>query len=410
MIRSAALFYAVVVALLVSTAMGAVLLTTHLKNMRTERWLALNSARDAAHNGLMACAIGLPDGEAELEPSDTILRSAWGLFQHCACSAGRADQRYKLSALIAHRRARTDHCLWLADHGDPISLAGSTAIRGTCSLPKAGTRRAYIEGKPLSGIGVEGTMLISERQLPPLPQRTLDALAMMERGAKEWRGRSVPLSALETDSLYWPMDREPLIVDAGSFGNLDKLDLSGHVVVLASDSLVVKAGCDLRSVLLIAPHIVLEQGCSITVQCFASRSISVKEDVEMGYPSVLVCHLGDTARSAGTVTIGEGSSMAGTIIGLGSTVRADAHVAVSLGVGTSMIGELWNNGPTEVRGTFEGLLISDRLFVRTASSVYRDHLLDAFIQPLQDNDLAFPGTAGDDAHATILQWTHNTGP
>lgn len=410
MIRSAALFYAVVVALLVSTAMGAVLLTTHLKNLRTERWLALNSARDAAHNGLMACAIGLPDGEVALQPGDTVQRSEWGLFQHCACSAGRADQRYKLSALIAHRRSRTEDCLWLADHGDPISLAGSTSIKGTCTLPKAGTRRAYIEGKPLVGFGIEGIVHVSERQLPPLAQRTVEALAMLERNSMEWLRRSVPLSALGSDSLYRAMDREPLIVDVGRVGYLNRLDLSGHVVVMASDSLVVQAGAELQGLLLIAPHIVIEKGCSITVQCFASRSIVVEEAVDLGYPSTLVCQVADTAHSPGSVTVGEGSRIAGTIIGLGSGGRPEAHVAVSLGPGTSMIGELWNNGPTEVRGTFEGLLIADRLYVRTASSVYRDHLLDATIQPLQDNDMAFPGMAADDAHATILQWTHTTGP
>ncbi|MEO8069039.1 MAG: hypothetical protein ABI599_15185 [Flavobacteriales bacterium] len=416
MIRSASLFYAVIVALLLSALLGGVLLTAHLRSMRTERWLAFTTARDRAHDALMQCASArfIDDAQYEGPGSDSVMMvaSAWGLYWHCACRAQQSDQGYGWSSLMACQWPADAPGLWLADHGEPIALAGATVIEGPCYLPHAGLRRAYIEGNPFSGsLEIDGQRT-SERQFPELPEHVRDALNTMAelRGPRQ-HDRTVDWNAIADDTLRVAFDEGILFVDANGTHTLSGRVLEGRIVVHSRDSLRLAADLGMGHAIVIAPQIHIAEGFKGSLQCFATEAITVGKEVELLYPSVLVCECPDHSPRGGQtalIALGEGARCEGAILGVASKNDANAFVLVQLGVGSYVAGELWNNGPVEVRGTFEGVLMADRLTLRTASSVYRDHLLDAVVRPLHDPHFAGIGLWDTGAVHTVLAWTATT--
>src|SRR5690349_17541275 len=160
MIRASSLFYAMVLSLLLAAVLGSIILGAHLRNYRTERWLALNEARDNAYSALFlpdermsGPAIGTDSMDLFGEGEDPVRveREAWGLFDLRICTARKSDQRYRRSALLGQELADDRPSLYVADQHEVIALAGNTKVEGPCFLPSRGLRRAYIEGRPYPG-------------------------------------------------------------------------------------------------------------------------------------------------------------------------------------------------------------------------------------------------------------------
>ena len=65
--------------------------------------------------------------------------------------------------------------MYLADQNKPLSLTGRTQITGNCYLPKAGVKRAYIEGKSFVGNKlINGTKYNSNKTLPPINKELIN--------------------------------------------------------------------------------------------------------------------------------------------------------------------------------------------------------------------------------------------
>lgn len=410
MIRASSLFYALMVSLLLGALLSAVIMNAHLRSMLTERWLAYNVARDDAHGAL---EIPVPGPLALIAITDSVdlfgdgdhyvsvSQAAWGLFDIRTCSALEGDQRVSRSALLGWRCDPQAPSLWVMDRNEPIALAGETRIDGMCFLPKRGLRRAYIEGRPYSGSLTLQDQRVSPGSMPQLPERIMEHIRLFTDGVLALGEEPVRWSAVPRDSLVVAYSDPPLVIDMGSERELRNTRVSGHVLFIARDSVVVEASFHCSGIVICAPHVTIATGFSGDLQCFTRRGAIVEPGAELLYPSVLVC-TGDEAAQGATVSVAEGSSLDGVIIGW--TMEDKGSVTVEFAAGTTFIGELWNDGPVQLHGVMEGTVIAESVVLRTPSSVYRGHIMDVQLGPLRRTEHVGVGLWGDAADIAVLRW------
>ena len=407
MIKAASLFYALTVAFLLTCMLGGVIMAAHMRTMRMERWLAANACRDNALAGILR-PLRATDGIEETRDSadlfhgnedPVVLHDApWGLYELRECTAFRADRSLHRSALTGGAPAPS--VFYVADHGEPIALAGTVRLNAPCFLPASGTRRAYIEGRPLQGDLPAGNIRSSEHTLPELPARIAKRLAFY----CDPQGPSLPsIPHASTDAIASGLARSfsegPVLVDLGHVRMLPSVSIAGPVIVIAHDSLVIPRGLRSSGIVVCAPYITIEQGFTGDVQCFTYGGILVQDDVVLTYPSVLAC-----AARAGAppvaIALGSHVQVDGAIIGH----DADAgRVSVLLGDDNAVRGEVWCDGPTQLHGQCEGVVMVEELVLRTPSSVYRGHLMDLVMDTLAQH--AFVGCGlNEDGPTGVLRW------
>lgn len=411
MIRASSLFYALVVALLLGSLLSGVVLSAHLRGMRTERWLAYNTCRDNVEAAMAAALVGSPALTSEGDSADLFgngedpvmtRNAAWGLYDLRTCTAYRADVREGRSALVGTRADTSLPSLYVADHGEPIALAGTVAFHGPCFLPRAGMRRAYIEGRPFQGSMAFEDMRTSGPAVPELPERGRARISGYcalwhdpPADARPWnRGSDGPLSL--------PIAHPPLVFELGGTATLRDLDLRGPLVLIARDSLVIPRTLTCTGVIICAPFISIEDGFSGDLQCFTTQGIVVGNDVRLAYPSVLAC-APEEATGRGSIVIGERARIAGGMIGWDAHPAGSPRVSIELGNEDAFEGELWCNGAVQLHGRCTGNVFAGELLLRTPSSVYRGHLMDIDIGPLEHT--AFVGCGLTDVERSgIAVW------
>ena len=106
----------------------------------------------------------------------SIEKKYWGAFYILSSEAKWRNKSASKSALIgANINEGEEIALYLADQNKPLSLTGRTQITGNCYLPKAGVKRAYIEGKSFVGNKlINGTKYNSNKTLPPINKELIN--------------------------------------------------------------------------------------------------------------------------------------------------------------------------------------------------------------------------------------------
>ncbi len=397
------------VALLLGALLSGMIMSAHLRAALTERWLAYNAARDAAYGALGAALPALDRLEHVRDslvlPGDgarpaLIDRAAWGLFDIRTCEGRRADQRVVRSALVGWRCDPRAPSLWVADAQEPIALAGEVRLEGTCYIPARGLRRAYIEGRPYNGALVLADQRVSERTLPALPARIADRLHLFAALGEAYHG-AVPWSAIMQDSIAVAYDAPPLVVHLGGTRVLRNAQVNGHVLLVAADSVRVEASFRCTGIIIRAPHVAIASGFRGDLQCFTRYGAVVEPDVELHYPSVLVCTGGDATHAA-AIGIGERATLEGAVIG--TTAAGAAPVLVAFSAGSRFAGEVWNDGPVQLQGSITGTVMAQGVVLRTPSSVYRGHLMDVVLGPAARREQVGLGIWGGRTGSAVLRW------
>lgn len=407
MIKAASLFYALTVSLLLACVLSGVITTAHLRAMRAETWIATNACRDNALAGILrpitasGGLVGIRDSSDLFHGQDdpvVVKCQPWGLYDLRDCTAYRADRSAHRSALTGGAPPRS--VLYVADHGEPIALAGTIQLNAPCSFPAAGTRRAYIEGRPLQGDLPTGNIGTSDRTLAPLRDRLHERLARYCDPEGPAFG-DIPHAVLppQVRTLTRSVAEGPLVLDVGRQHVLPAIDISGPFVLLAHDSLVLPAGMHCSGIIVCAPYITIAQGFTGDLQCFTYTGAHIEDDVELAYPSVLAC-MARAGAPPVSIALGEHVRLDGAIIGHDPDA---GRVSVELGEADVVRGEVWCDGPAQLHGRCEGVVMVEELVLRTPSSVYRGHLMDLVMDTLAHH--AFIGCGlGKDDEPGVLRW------
>ena len=397
--EGAAIIYVVVVSVVIGLLLSLLLL---LSAYRQKEFIQLQKKQQLILNvesGLnILRALEEPEYEKRIDlfgdGTDTVSlhKKAWGLFSVINATAAWKNFRADKTALLG-QPADSSRVLYLADLNRPLSLAGSTRIEGRVFTPEAGIKRAYIEGVNFSGTRlIHGEIKNSGPHLPELDAESLE----MTLQALEMAEELIPGS----DTVMIPFNEPSRLMYADE---LENKTVVGNVFLYDEGHLRIPANCHLQDVIVMAESIVVERGFKGSIQLLAKDSIRIENGCSLKYPSSIV--LLDSDRPGNrSVILGENCRVAGTIVVNGG--RHHNHLPIlEMHKGGELIGDAYVEGFTQLQGRIIGSLFTRKFYLKTASSIYENHILNGEI--MINDKLTLPSGlrfAGNTQSGEIAKW------
>jgi hypothetical protein len=420
MIRAGALLVSVVVAFVIALLSSFLILLSYyykLQSLDSIRYKRLERNAFSAIHYLLTEHVS-KESETEVmdlfeEGEDSVAFShyPWGAYQIAFVKSfsGRiACTKTIMYGYAPQKNFRT--AVYLVDQNRPLNLVGKTRLVGNAFLPEAGVTRGYIEGKSFVGKTlVEGQVSKSKNTLPAFDpevlkrlSRYLDPKQLSDGEAIHW------IHNLERDTLLYSFQDTTALVRLPAYGVLSGKYMAGKIIVYADSVLTVAENARLSDVILVAPKIVFQKGFKGNIQAFATDSILVEENCILQYPSVLGLFKKDHKVRQPYIKLKEYAIVQGFIFTNQSEfVRDQAQTLITLAPNSKVSGQVYADGFLDTKGIVHGSVFCNKFLLKTNSSVYENHLLDAEINfPALSEHYVGTSLLGEQKSKKIIKWLH----
>ena len=390
MIRAGSLIYAIVIALIMAILTSSLILLSF--NIHKEIEFEIISERQITNvKSALNFYLTTPDLQFENnrisidlfenhEDSVDIEKGFWGLYELIHCKAHKGNKKAIANYLLGEKRPDSLVALYLSDQNKPLALCGNTLIKGETFLPAQGVKRAYIENQNFTMTKlVDGAV---QKSTPDLP--TFSKMIMSQCSAIFERDKSddsvLILSESDFKQNFVNSFSNPTVV-LKCIGDLvlENTQVSGNIVLRCLGQLTVKPSAHIDGVLIIAKSIVIEPNCKLTFQGFVSDSIIVGQETHLNYPSGLYIINRQGMNSVSKISLGKNCQIKGNIINFNSQPLINKLSSLSIEEGVNIIGLVYSNGYTSLRGNISGSLFCQGFLLRTHSALYENHLLNVQI-------------------------------
>lgn len=417
-IKAGALLYSLAIALLIGLLSSSLILfaffnrTALQQNSDTER-LQLNTS--SAMQLLLAAPGKAPmDNFTEIdlfgEAKDivTLYRKHWGAFEIALSNAVAGKQSVQRAAMIGatlHNDSRIS--VYLADEDKPLSLCGNTLIRGICYLPKAGIKRAYIEGQSFSGDKlIDGEIKESKRELPSINKAMIEHnTAYLSRQYNKSDSIIDFEKIQESNFIDHSFSENTWLIRSKEKIILTNQNYRGNIIVVSEEAVFVGAGSVLDNVLIYAPYIEVENNFTGSLQLFASDSLLIGENCNLQYPSVAA--LINNEEGSAKMLIGKSVEISGEVFAYRLGNNPKFPFLFSIEKDAVIKGQVYSNGAIDLKGSIHGSIACEKFILHTPSSVYENHLLNVII----DYSLLSPHFVGvnltdNSENRKIVKWLY----
>ena len=384
MLKARALFYALVVSLLIALVSGSLISLAHLQRQQQADQFGRERQIRNLNSGIALAMGGLHDKQTiqkiDLYEKESdwleLQRSQWGFFDVAwaripADSPGFSASSHRACLLGNRANPSLQPALYLCDQIAPLTLTGRTLIKGEAKLPSNGVKAGYVNGSNFTGNRlIDGKKSKSGPYLPFFDKERVESLTSYFKWpvqqSNEWQQK-----------LHHSFTDSTLIFTSKTF-YLNHLNWSGNIIVIAQDSIVVGANCQLEDLLLFAPKIVFEDHFEGRVQAFASRQLKVGAACKLHYPTVLAILKTDQERNRPGLLIDKESQVEGLVFAYQKTNNRQP-VQVKIKENVLLSGQLFVDGQLELRGSVNGNVSCESFLLETSSSLYSNYLLNATI-------------------------------
>ena len=308
-----------------------------------------------------------------------IERKQWGLLDLWGIEVWKHQQRMSKRFVAAQQQRKDSLAIYLSGSNGGLSLCGKTVIKGDAVLPNQGVKRAYIEGKNFNGSRlIQGRVAKNERQ------KVFVSAPLKKRMGKWMRLGGATLETIPVGSLTRLFNSQGSIDSIPIYRSNSQVHLSGTSTlkwsIVVSSTEIVVGGSSAEYCIFIAPKITVRSGFVGNIQCFASESIHLQKDVELSYPSNVVLL---SSGKNDEIVLDEGSKIDGAVL-IATVAPKTVQNWPKLKVHPTS--EIWGSavieGKTELQGTIVGTIETKLFTLKTPSSSYENHLLDATIDRL----------------------------
>jgi len=301
-----------------------------------------------------------------------LTKQNWGAYQIITSQAVHNQKSFTKFVMVGSQSKSDLTNLYLADQGRPLSLSGKTKIEGLCHLPQTGVKRAYI-----SGTSYEGTKLIygqqktSEKQLPKINSDLILQINQSSGEQQEWNNEvlnyHVPFDSITVHFI----SNAPIIIQ--------NQNLSGKIIIESTDSVIISNEAMLKDIIIKSPKIIIENGFRGNIQCLATEIIRIEENVILEYPSVLSLIEIQQKEQKSSIQIAENTQIVGSVFLMSEVPNFRNPISLDISDQSIVNGFVYCNGQTELKGTVNGSIYTQSFYLKTASSAYQNHLLNAQI-------------------------------
>lgn len=321
----------------------------------------------------------------DLPASIAYKRKRWGMFDIIEVKTKIKREEFKKTSLIGGYTSQKK-ALYLKDMNKPLVVVGNTKIQGNVHLPKQGVRSGNISGHSYYGSAlIYGLSLASSTKLPLWPSRS-SMIDWVSGGFLNAEFEVVDLSKNQeilnsfNKSRKYIFERNPL--------RLDKVKLIGNILVQSASKITVSSDAQLEDVILIAPEIEIENNSTGNFQAFATKELTVGEQVQLSYPTVLA--LIENLPSDGEVSdqktleihkmrIKAGAHIKGSLMYLTNSTTNRYKPQIIIEEGAFVTGEVYCEKNMELKGVVQGMVITVAFVAQQSGSVYVNHLYNARI-------------------------------
>ncbi len=409
MLEARALFYAMVLSILIAMISGLLIGLSYLQRLQQIDQVEQQRAKKNVKSGIsllrQESAWVLPeviDLYGDQQDSILIARYPWGLYSVAYAAAtypflSGKDTLSRAFFLGEKRDPQLQASLYLVDNNTPLALVGNTKIKGPVFLPKAGVKRGYIAGEGYTGTElIYGDIQHSRKSLPNLKAKRLEQLyPYFDRWSfGGFTGSKLQQSYLDS-TIY--LGGEDLI--------LEEISLRGNIIIVAQSSIIIRSSADLEDVLLFAPKITFEPGFVGQVQAFASDQMLVGEGSYFGYPSVLSLLPNNATEERKVLDIRAGSEVNGMVL-LYQKEASRQEPMVRIREESLVQGQVWAEGYVDLNGgKVHGNLVCKGFWLATGSSTYTNHVRNGLIDlSARSEDWVNPVFAEHLQNGAIVQW------
>ena len=317
------------------------------------------------------------DGEEPVH----IKRQRWGLYEVISFGHSPEDPFRRTYLMGKADESSCRAALWLSNRNIPLTLAGSTSIKGPVYAPQVGVKYMDLPGRKFSGRPIAADNLrASERYMPRLSWERwhyLDTLKTKKELGRNYRTAPEKYISFEEPTLYVRCDEHKEI----------SIQLRGNAV-LYGDRIVLSKDSDIGDILVVARSVVIKSGFRGSAQFFCADSIVVAPGVELQYPSGLF--VDSSGQNAPCITIGESSTVEGYV---GVHWGEKYHYVLEnpcfwLWRNALVRGLLYVDGSCHIRGSIKGAAYIKDCIHRHGDSTYAETLCDVPVE--RDDSLAFP--------------------
>jgi hypothetical protein len=414
-VKGGALLYSLFIITVVGALTSIVITISYFSNVHFIKFKEKSSVLRNTHSGMELLLSESPivaiNREAILDlysdgrDSVKLKRLNWGLFEVASSTAFCKNKKATKVALIGQKFEDVT-ALYLADRNKPLSLAGRTVVKGKIFLPKKGVKRAYIEGTTYMGDKLlYGTSQTSKKSLPDLNKDIELAMKARMGDVAIETDSMVPYDILG-DSVVQSFTDKTILAYSSSVILLDNKTCVGNVVIKSTKGIVVSTNSVLENTLLYAPYIIIDNNFTGTLQAFATDSLLVGSNVDLEYPSSLGLIQLNKSEQHHFISVGEESVVDGVVIAYQLEYDFRNPIKVSMQKASIVKGYAYVNGLVELKGSIFGTLYCNRFSLKTPSTVYENHLLNATIDVTQRSEM-YVGpnlTAAKTGRKEVIQW------
>ena len=392
MLKAGALIYAIFISFLIALTSSSVIFISYSNRVQMDRSFESDRLLNNAESGIqlllsrqILVATDIPktvDLYGRGIDSVRLEKRAWGLFDIGISKSFSKRMSQEIVALIGSSANKKDSlAIYLLDMDKPLSVCGDTKIRGNCFLPKAGIQRAYIEGKNFTGNKfVEGRTLKSEKTLPVLDKELIKRIQNIAEGTFHLSDSIQDISFLSNrDSSVRSFTKPTIYFTTKAPLILDNKILQGNIVIVSSKSVTIKATTQIGGIQIYAPKIIIEDGFSGNLQAFAGDSLVVGKKCKLTYPSVLALYRNKNSKDEIRLTLSEDVTCQGILFAGQDVSDIKKHVLINISKNDNIYGQVYCTGAVDLKGSIYGSVFCSSFILKTSSSVYENHLLDATI-------------------------------
>lgn len=307
-----------------------------------------------------------------------ITKKWWGGYQLIhAENSWRVIHKSKIFLVGTETLPKDAVALYLSDDGKYLSIAGATEIKGNCFLPKLGIRKAYIEGTGYVGDKlVQGITKESKETLPAYNVDFVENNKMANQGEITVNDSLADLQLLlQSRSLTNSFHNKTLKFNTSSWLTLENQKLSGNIKIFSQVGITVKKTAVIKDVILYAPKVEFEEDFSGSLQCFVTDTLLVGEDCIFRFPTLLA--LNETSIEKPLIEIGETATVLGDVVLMAISDKENVMPECRINEDVIINGTVYCAGKVNHKGTIKGQLFCKGFVLRTHSSVYENHLLNA---------------------------------
>lgn len=312
--------------------------------------------------------------------SITIEKYWWGLFQVGTVEAFKTFSNRSLNyrkALFYGSSLKEEQkaALYLKDIDQPLAVAGKTKIKGNVFIPRAGAKRAYINGEGFLGTQLfEGKQKQSKRYIPKINETPF--LPMIDYFVNGFPKSNTVLQ----DTLRQPFYKETKII-RNEIIYLDQQYLEGRILVIADSLVYIGANVHLENIIVIAPYILIDKGFKGQLQAFASKFIRIGENVNLSYPSIAMVLKKEATPTIEKNLIIEKNTTVQGLVSLYQFKKMDLPAIPSIDIQkeATVIGQVYSNEKLYLDGQVFGNVTCAGFRVQTSASIYDNHLYNTTI-------------------------------